>query len=151
MTEAQEHPGVGAMARDHQQHPEDNVGDLAGRLAEQIGELIRQEVTLAKADVRMEAQKVQRAGGFLGGAVAAGFLSLLLVSFALVYLLVALGLTSWGGFLILAIVFGAVALALRARGRQAAAAVQGVPDRTVERLKEDVEYLRDTPPGTTIR
>ena len=67
-----------------------SVGELIGNISNDLSTLFRQEVELAKAELKQEASKAGKAAGMLGAAGYAGHLMVVLLSFALVF---ALGLT----------------------------------------------------------
>ena len=62
-----------------------SLGEIIGDISDGLSTLFRQEVELAKAEVRQEATKAGKAAGMLGGAGFAGYLAVLLLSFAAVY------------------------------------------------------------------
>lgn len=110
---------------------ERSLGEIASDLLSNASTLIRQEVTLAKAEVRQSAQKAGKGAGLLGGAAVAGWLALLFVSLAAwwaIALLIgdaarpALG---WSG-LIVAIVWAVVAGVLAASGKSELNRVDGL-------------------------
>jgi hypothetical protein len=121
-----------------------SLGELFGELSREFSQLMRQEVQLAKTELREEATKAGRAAGQLTGAAVAGHLCILLASLA----------AAWGlgevipigfGLLIVAVVHGVVAAGLFARGRNEAKQIDLVPDETVETLKEDARWAKAQP------
>jgi uncharacterized protein YjbJ (UPF0337 family) len=66
---------------------ETSVGELIGNISNDLSQLFRQEVELAKAELKQEASKAGKAAGMLGGAGFAGYLAVVLLSFALVFAL----------------------------------------------------------------
>ncbi|RPI11110.1 MAG: phage holin family protein, partial [Actinobacteria bacterium] len=66
---------------------EASLGDLAAELSEEISELFRKEVELAKTEAREELGYAGKAAGFFGAAAVSGWLALLLLSLALAWLL----------------------------------------------------------------
>ena len=59
-----------------------SVGELIGEVTRDLSTLMRQELALAKAEVKEEAVKAARAGGMLGAAGFAGYMVLLFASIA---------------------------------------------------------------------
>ena len=59
-----------------------SVGELIGEVTRDMSTLMRQELALAKAEVKEEAVKAARAGGMLGAAGFAGYMVLLFASIA---------------------------------------------------------------------
>src|SRR5919107_2227856 len=94
-----------------------SVGELIGNISNDLSTLFRQEVELAKAEVKQEATKAGKAAGMLGAAGYAGHLTVLLLSFALVSALA--NVMDWGwAFLIVGVIWGIVAAVLFVNGRK---------------------------------
>jgi predicted butyrate kinase (DUF1464 family) len=126
-------------------HPdvsEVSVGTIVSELASDMSTLIRKEIELAKVEVKAEAVKAGKAGGAFGGAGFAGWMAVLFLSWALTYLLDEL-MPRGLAVLIVGVLWlvGAIALALYGRAR--VRALNPVPERTVETVKEDVEWLKN--------
>lgn len=113
-------------------------------LRELVGEsqtLLREEVRLAKAEVRREAKKAARGGAELGAGGAVAYVALM----ALAATLVVLGdlvMPLWLSALIVTALFGIVGFALIQGGRKQLQRTQ--PTRAVENLKEDGEWAKET-------
>lgn len=121
---------------------ETSIGQLIGDISDDLSKLFRQEVELAKAELKQEASKAGKAAGMLGGAGFAGYLAVLLVSFALVFALGNVMDLGWA-FLIVAVIWGGVGAVLYATGRTKMRTVDPMPRRTVETLKEDAQWLKN--------
>lgn len=119
-----------------------SVGELIGNISNDLSQLFRQEVELAKAEVRVEAAKAGKAAGLLGGAGFAGYLAVVLLSFALVFGLANVMDAGWAA-LIVAVVWAAVGAVLYTTGRKRLKTVDPVPRRTVETIKEDAQWLKN--------
>jgi len=118
-----------------------SIGELISEVAGDVTRLFRQEVELAKAEVRAEASKAGKAAGMLAAAGFAGYLVAVLLSLALVFALGAVMPDGWAA-VIVAVIWAIVAAALYAAGRKQLRTVSPVPQQTVETLKEDAEWLR---------
>ena len=118
------------------------IGELIGDITGDLSRLFRQEVELAKAEVREEAKKAGKAGGMLGGAAMAGYLAIVLLSFALVFALGAVMPLGWAA-LIVAVIWAAIGAVLYTAGRKQLKSVDPVPRQTAETLKEDAQWLRN--------
>lgn len=123
---------------------EPSLGELFGELSRGFSQLVRQEIELAKTEVREEAGKAGKALGQLTGAAITGHMGLLIASLAAAWALgeiipVAVGL------LIVAAVHGLVAAGLYTRGRRQAADIHPIPDETIDTLKEDARWARAQP------
>src|SRR5690349_1383210 len=92
--------------------PEDvSLGQLVGELTGDLQKLFRQELELAKAELKSEAGKAGKAAGMLGGAGFAGYMVAVLLSFAVVFgLAEAIGL-GWSA-LVVAVLWGVAGAAL---------------------------------------
>jgi Putative Actinobacterial Holin-X, holin superfamily III len=131
-------------------HDERGVGDLLSAVVNDLSTLMRQELALAKAEVREEVTTAGKASGMVAAAGLAGFLTLLFGSAAAMWGLaevMAPGLAA----LIVAVVWAIAAGALFAAGRARLRKVNPVPERTVETLKEDAQWLKNrrTSSGTS--
>ena len=92
-----------------------SLGDLVALAAKDVSQLIRYEIDLAKSELMDDVQRVGLAAGL--GVVAAfvACLVLVLLSIALAFGLVALGIWEWAAFLIVAgayVVFAVLALGI---------------------------------------
>ena len=119
-----------------------SVGELIGEISDDLSKLFRQEVELAKAEVRQEAQKAGKAAGMLGGAGFAGYLTVLFLSLALAWGLGNVMDYGWAA-LIVAVIWGIVAAVLFVSGKKKIKDVDPMPRRTVETLKEDAQWLKN--------
>jgi hypothetical protein len=86
-----------------------SLGDLVALAAKDVSQLIRYEIELAKSELKADAQRVGIAAGGVGLAAFLGCLVLVMLSFALAYGLITLGIWDWAAFLIVAGVWVLVA------------------------------------------
>ena len=121
---------------------ETSVGELIGNISNDLSQLFRQEVELAKAEVKQEAAKAGKAAGMLGAAGFAGYLTVVLLSFALVFALSNVMDAGWAA-LIVAVIWGIVGAVLYATGRKRLKTVDPMPRRTVDTIKEDAQWLKN--------
>ena len=117
------------------------LGDLIGDITSDLSRLFRQEVDLAKAEVRQEGRKVASASGMFAGAVVGGLLAAMLLSFALVYALSEIMHPGWAALLV-AVVWAAVAFVLQANGRRRLKEVEPLPQ-TTQSIKENAQWLQN--------
>ena len=135
-------PGTGSADPTEPIDPEQSLGDLVGRMTGDVGKLISTQIELAKVEIKEEVRRAGKGVGMVGGGGLAAFVALLLVSFAIAYWL-ADALDNLGaGFLIVGLVYAAVAAALVLKGRQQISSVTPIAEQTVETIKEDVEWAR---------
>ncbi|MET9225772.1 phage holin family protein [Lentzea sp. NPDC003310] len=118
-----------------------SLGDLVSELTGDLSKLMRQELELAKAEIRQEAAKAGKAGGMLAAAGFAGYMTTVLISLALVFALGAVMPLGWAA-LIVAALWGIAGAVLYSTGRAKLRTVNPKPERTVETLKEDAEWAK---------
>jgi hypothetical protein len=118
-----------------------SLGELMSEIAADVSTLMRQEVELAKAEIKQEAVKAGKGAGMLGGAAYAGHLVLLFGSLALALAIGSQIGYGWGAFIV-TVVWAIVAAVLAARGRAQMRRVHPKPERTVQTLKEDAQWAR---------
>ncbi|WHP19349.1 phage holin family protein [Cellulomonas sp. ES6] len=114
------------------------MGDLIGSVTQDLSELVRQEVELAKAELGQSARRAGRGSGMLAGAGVAGHFVLAFLSVALWW-----GLPigkAWSA-VVVAVVWGVVAAVLALRGRAELRRVRGAP-RTAETVKKIPNALK---------
>jgi hypothetical protein len=115
--------------------------DLVRELAAEGQLLLREEVRLAKAEIRREAKKAAKGAAEVGAGGAVGYVAL----FCLAATLIVLGdliLPLWLSALIVTALFGIVGFALIQGGRKQLQNAQ--PARAVDNLKEDKEWAKET-------
>lgn len=112
-----------------------SLGDLMGQVSSDVSTLMRQEVALAKAELKQSATRAGKGAGLLAGASEAARLALVFLSVALWWALGAhvTGL-GWAA-VIVAVLWGIIAAVLVARGRKEMQAIKGLPQ-TAETLQE---------------
>jgi uncharacterized membrane protein YqjE len=119
-----------------------SVGDLLGKVTTDLSTLMRQEVELAKVEIKEEATKAGKASGMLAGAGAVGYLVLVFLALTLMFALDAVMPIGWAA-LITAVVLGAVAAVLFVVGRKQLQQLNPKPEQTIETLKEDVQWAKN--------
>lgn len=118
-----------------------SVGELIGEVTRDLSTLMRQELELAKAELKHEAVKSGKAAGALGGAGFAGYMTLLFLSIALWAALSNVMDAGWAA-LIVAVLWAIIGAILYSVGRSRLRQVNPKPERTVETLKEVPGALR---------
>jgi uncharacterized membrane protein YqjE len=78
------------------------LGDLVALAAKDVSQLVRHEIDLAKSELRGDIRRIGLAAALGGVALFTVCLLLILLSIALAYGLVALGIWTWAAFLIVA-------------------------------------------------
>jgi Putative Actinobacterial Holin-X, holin superfamily III len=118
-----------------------SVGELVGHVAQDLSMLMRQELELAKAEVKQEITKTGKAAGMFGAAGFAGYMVLLFASIALWWGLANVMDQGWAALIVTAIwaVIGAVAFVV---GRRQIKEVNPKPEQTIETVKELPDTLK---------
>lgn len=121
--------------------PDRSIGELVSRMTADLSALVSTQIELAKVEIKEEVGRAGKGAGMVGGGAVAGLMALLLLSFA----------AAWGlaevvpegvAFLVVGLVYAAVAAVLVLRGRDQIKSATPVVPTTVETLKEDVEWAR---------
>src|SRR3954452_16722570 len=112
-----------------------SVGQLLGEVSKDLSTLMRQELELAKAEMKVEAKKAGQGAGAFGVAAFAGYMVLMFLSFALWWALenvMDAGLAA----LIVAVLWGVIAAVGYVMGKKKFQQVNPKPERTVETLQQ---------------
>ena len=119
-----------------------SVGELLGDISTDLSTLMRQEVALAKAELKETAEHAKVAGGMFAGAGVAGHLALVFLSLALWWalgdLLDSLG---WSA-VIVGLLWAIAAAVMAAMGRTRLRKATPVAPRTVDTAKDIPDALR---------
>jgi MFS family permease len=125
-----------------QANHDSSLADLARQLSNQTTELVRHEVELAKAELRVKGKRAGAGAGMFGGAGALGLYALGALTAAIIAG-IAEALPVWASALIVAALYGAVAGILALRGKnKVQEATPPLPEETVQSVKEDVRYTK---------
>ena len=131
---------------------EPSIGDLVSQAIRDVTQLIKCELALAKLELREDAKRLGLAAALLAITAFTGCLILVLLCFAFVYGLVALGIWTWAAFLIVAgvcLLLAALAVLIvvvKVRG------VSGLR-KTRQTVQEDLALLKrdeDTPARAAV-
>lgn len=123
------------------QHEQPGIGELISDVTSDLSRLFRQEVELAKAEMKVEAKKAGKASAMYAAAGLAGLMVIILLSFAVVYALDAVMPQGWAA-VIVAVLWAIAGYVLFSAGKKKMAEVDPKPQQTIETLKEDAEWLR---------
>ncbi len=118
-----------------------SIGALVSAVTSDAQSLLRQEVELAKAEMRQEASSAGKAAGMFGGAGFAGYMVALLLSLTAVFALAHVLDEVWAAMIVAGgwAIIGAV-LFLLARSRMRSVSV--TPDKTMQSMKENARWAR---------
>jgi hypothetical protein len=117
-----------------------SVGELLGEVSRDLSTLMRQEVELAKAELRQEARSAGTVGAMFGGAGMAGFLAVFFLSCALWWGLSNLMDQGWAA-LIVAVIWAVAGAVLYGRARDRMKTIQALP-RTRQTAQEIPNAVR---------
>ena len=128
----------------HEDPRTDSLTGIVGRVIDDVRELFREEVALARAELRHEVSEFSTAAMQFAAGAAAG-------AFALLFLLLAIaqGFAAlvhwpvWAGYLAVAVVLGIIAGVGIQLARSRARTVPAVPPQTAATLKETKEWIQD--------
>lgn len=132
------------MAQQTTPQSDRSLGDLFGDLAREMGVLFRQEVQLAKVEMTQKATETGKNVAFIavGGFIAyAGFLALLAT---LVIILATVGMPWWAASLLVTVIVLAIGGVLVSQGLNRLKQSNLAPTQTMQTLKEDGEFLKET-------
>lgn len=119
-----------------------SIGELLGDLYRGASQVISLEIELAKTEMSQKASRVGKNVGFLaaGGAIAyAGFLALIFAAIAGL----AVVMPTWLAALLVGLVVAAIGGVLVWSGLKTLQQESVAPQRTIQTLKEDQEWMRD--------
>jgi uncharacterized membrane protein YqjE len=110
-------------------------------IVQNIQDIVRAEVRLAKTEIAKEIIEVKAAGILLGVGAVSGFLAVL---FALVAIVFALSnvIPNWAAALVVAASTGIVAASFIYAGRNRLRKVHPIPARTVETVKDNFQWTK---------
>ena len=111
-----------------------SLGDLLGEVTSDLSTLMRQELELAKAELRESATRAGKGAGLMGGAAYGGLMCVFFLSVAAWWGLGYVIGNAWSA-LVIAAVWAVIGLVMFLIGRGALKSVRGTPQ-TVESLKE---------------
>ena len=134
-----------------------SLGDLVALAAKDVSQLIRYEIDLAKTELRDDVQRVGLAAALSGVAAFVACLVLVLLSIALAFGLVALGIWAWAAFLIVAgvyVLFAALVLGiayLRVRRLSGLSKTRKTVTEGLEMLRQENQHPDGQRPEITAR
>jgi uncharacterized membrane protein YqjE len=106
-----------------------------------LQDMVRSEIRLAKVEIREEARRAISSGIWIAvgtvGAVSAWIFLLWTLAYAL-----ATRMPMWAATLVVAVVMAAAAAVLIMGGIRNAKGIQPIPERTVESVKENLEWMK---------
>src|SRR3954469_260326 len=120
---------------------ERSLGEIFTDVTQDLSTLIRQEMELAKTEMKEEVTKAGKGAGLLGGAGLAGWFTLLFLSLTVFYALDEV-IPDWLSALIVMAIWGAVAAFLALTGKKAIQESNPQLPETQQSVKEDVQWVK---------
>ncbi|ADP84892.1 phage holin family protein [Pseudofrankia inefficax] len=115
------------------------AGALVSEVASDMSMLVRQEIDLAKAEVRQSAVRAGKGAGMFGGAAGAGIFAVLFLLLAAMFGLAEVMALGWAALIVAALLIAAAAV-FALMGRANVKKAHAKPEQTVETLKEDMQW-----------
>ena len=119
-----------------------SLGTIFKDLSADISTLFRSEIALLKLEVKDTVTKLGGGTAMFAGAVFLALFGLAFLFVTIVLGLVALGVPAWLSTLIVTIVLFAAAAVLAMMGKKKFAAVEFVPNESIQQIKNDVESIK---------
>jgi uncharacterized membrane protein len=125
----------------HVSESDRTLGEIVRGLTEDISTLVRSEIAMAKLELK---QTVTNLGGGIGMFAGAVFCLLLGLAFLLVTLILVLALfmPAWLAALIVAVILFVAAGVLAKFGKKKFAAVDFVPNQTINQVRQDIDTIK---------
>jgi len=129
------------MAQQIMQREERSIGELFSELASETGTLIRQEVSLAQAEITKKASIAGKNIGYLAVGGAIGYAGLLAIV-AGVIIGLSYFIPAWLAAVIVGGIIAVVAYTLISSALTSLRNMEVAPTETVESIKEDAQWLK---------
>ena len=118
-----------------------SFSDVFQDILHNVQDIVRSEVRLAKTEIREEVGEAKSAAVMLGGGALTSIFALLFFLLTLVYAL-ALVMPSWTAALVVGAALAVIATLMLITGRRRFKQIHPTPERTVETIKENVEWAK---------
>jgi uncharacterized membrane protein YqjE len=118
-----------------------SIGDITGDLLENAQELFRDEIRLAKVEIREDLKTAGRAAAILVTGILMALFAFGMLLFTATWALDTL-LPLWAAAGIVTVVVAVLAAVLITVGRARVSEVNPKPERTVESMKENVQWIK---------
>ena len=118
----------------HAKAESSSLGELLGEVTRDMSTLMRQELELAKVELKESASRAGKGSGMLAGAGVAGHFVLIFLSLALWWALGTLMGLGWSA-VVVAVIWGIIAAVLAVLGRKELKSIKGLPQ-TGQTLQE---------------
>jgi hypothetical protein len=132
---------------------EPGFSTLLRGIVNDIGDLVKQQIQFARAEIKADLRKGKEAAAFLALGAGSAFVGVLFFGLMLVHLLHwltapaaadAASLPLWGCHAIVAGLFLVFGVGLLATGRRMFESVTALPEQTIQTAKENVEWMTNS-------
>ena len=120
---------------------ERSVSDVFQDILRNLQEMVRSEIRLAKVEIRVEVKRAVSSGVWIAAGGVAATSAWIFLLWTLAYAL-ATRMSMWAATLLVAVVMAAAAAALIMSGIRRAKRIRPIPERTVESVKENLEWMK---------
>ena len=120
-----------------------SLGELFSDLSQQTGELIRQEMRLAKAELSEKLSDFGRHAMMMAAAAVCSLAALMAITAGIVLLLIELGMAPWLAAVVTAAAYGLVAFLLAQSAIAALRKNSSAPVETMHSIKETTQWLKN--------
>lgn len=118
-----------------------SLGELVAHATADLSSLLRQELALAKVEIKQEVVSAGKGAGMLGGAGFAGVFALVFLSISAAYGISWLGVPLGCAFFLVGALYLLAAGVLALLGKKSLSRV-GPPELTISTVKDDVEWAK---------
>ena len=121
---------------------ESTLGEMFAELSRETRTLVQQELQLAKTELTEKASQMGKGAGLIvgGGLIAYG--GLLAMIAAMVLIMIALGVPPWAAALVGGVIAAGIGYLLIRSGLAALKPQELTPQKTIDTLKEDAQWLK---------
>src|SRR3954464_4533160 len=130
------------MASNYATTGDRSLGTIVKELTADISTLFRSEIALLKLEIKDTVAKLGGGAAMFAGAAFVALFGLAFLFVTITLGLVALGVPAWVSSLIVTVVLFVVAGVLAMMGKKKFAAVQFVPNESIEHIKSDIETIK---------
>ena len=120
---------------------ERSVSDVVQDILRNVQDMVRSEIRLAKVEIRDEVKRAVSSSVWIGAGTVGALSAWIFLLWALAYAL-ATRMPMWAATLVIAVVMAAAAAALIRGGIRRVRRIQPIPERTVESVKENLEWMK---------
>ena len=120
---------------------ERSVSDVFQDILRNLQEMVRSEIRLAKVEIRGEVKQAVSSGVWIAAGGVAATSAWIFLLWTLAYAL-ATRMSMWAATLLVAVVMAAATAALIMSGIRRAKRIRPIPERTVESVKENLEWMK---------